>query len=162
MSQTKDPVIVVLLASLAALLAVLIGQYGFDLQPCALCLYQRVPYLVVLALALAGLALPRWRAHLLALCALSFLANCGIALFHVGVEQHWWAGLAACSSGGASGAANVDDLLAQLSQPVKVPSCDQVAWALFGVSLAGYNLLASVGLAAFSAAAARRGWKQGR
>jgi len=163
MSSSKTPAFVILAACVAALAAVLVAQYGFGLLPCPLCTYQRIPYVVVLLLALALLSLPgssRLGPVLLGLCALAFLVNSGIALFHVGVEQHWWAGLASCSSSGAAGAASVDDMLAQLSKPVKVPACDQVAWALFGVSLAGYNLLASVGLAAFSAAAARRGWRR--
>jgi disulfide bond formation protein DsbB len=165
MNRTGEAAVVVLLVSLAALATVLVAQYGFGLLPCPLCTYQRVPYLVAIPLALAALALhgrPRLAACLVGLCALAFLIDSGIALFHVGVEQHWWQGLASCSSNGASAAASVDDMLAALSKPVKVPACDQVPWALFGVSLAGYNLLTCVGLAAFAAAAARRGWRQGR
>lgn len=148
----RDPALVLLLVSLAALAAVLIAEYGFGLLPCPLCLYQRIPYCVVAALALLGMVSrlgAGQAALLLGLCGLAFLVGGGLALFHVGVEQHWWAGPASCSAG-AGGARNVEDLLAQLSKPVKIPSCDQVAWSLFGVSMAGYNLLASVGLAAFA------------
>src|SRR5688572_14068855 len=83
--------------SAAAVLAALAFQYLGGLQPCVLCHWQRVPHLVVVAFGLAGLVVPaRTRAWLLALCAAAFLAGAGIAFFHVGVEQHWWAGTAAC------------------------------------------------------------------
>ena len=156
MSQTQNPAIIILFCSAAALSAALIGQYGFDLQPCQLCIYQRIPYAIAIALALCSLIARQYLWPVIALCGLAFAANSGLALYHVGVEQHWWAGPASCSAG-IGGAKTVEDLINQLQKAVKVPSCDQVQWSLFGVSMAGYNLLASVGLAAFSFAAVRRG-----
>jgi disulfide bond formation protein DsbB len=160
MNDRSLPLSLLLLASLAVLATALTAQYGFGILPCPLCIYQRIPYGTVVALALLGLALrldSRPLAALLGLCALAFLTNSGLAFYHVGVEQHWWAGPDACSAGKGA-AQSVEDLLAQLSKPVKIPSCDQVSWSLFGISLAGFNLLASLGLAAFSSVAARRGW----
>jgi disulfide bond formation protein DsbB len=159
MSQYRDPAVIVLFFCVAALSVALIGQYGFDLQPCQLCIYQRVPYAIAIALALLSLMSRqnrRWAAALVGLCGLAFAVNSGIALYHVGVEQHWWAGPASCSAG-IGGAKTVEDLINQLSKTVKVPSCDQIQWSLFGISMAGYNLPVSAGLAVFSLAAARRG-----
>jgi disulfide bond formation protein DsbB len=113
---------------------------------------------VVAVLALFQLAVrlsAGWRALLLGLGSVIFLVGGGLALFHVGVEQHWWAGPAACS-GGVGGAKSVEDLISALSRPINIPSCDQVAWSLFGVSMAGYNVLASLVLAGFSGLAAWR------
>ena len=159
MTLGRDSAAAVLLFSLAALAAAYTAQFVFGLQPCALCLYQRIPYFVAAAVAFALLL---WRpdvrttSWLLAICGLAFAVNGGIALFHVGVEQHWWQGLASCS-GGTRGAGSVDDLMAQLSKPVTVASCDQVSWSLFGVSMAGYNFLASIGLTGFAFRVAFRG-----
>jgi disulfide bond formation protein DsbB len=160
--KDRLPALLLLLASLGVLAAAFTAQYGFGILPCPLCLYQRIPYGTVIALALLALVLrleSRLLAALLGLCALAFLTNSGLALYHVGVEQHWWAGPDSCSAGKGA-AQSVEDLLAQLSKPVKIPACDQVSWSLFGISLAGYNLLASAGLAAFSSVAARRGWER--
>jgi disulfide bond formation protein DsbB len=113
---------------------------------------------VVIFLALLALGLrldPRRMAMVLALCLLAFATDAGLALYHVGVEQHWWAGPASCS-GGLGTVRSVEDLAALLSKPISIPSCDKVAWSLFGVSMAGYNLLACVGLAGFCALAAQR------
>ncbi len=83
-----------------------------------------------------------------------FLAGAGLGFYHVGVEQHWFQGPTACTASGAA-ANSVDALRAQLMgrQPVM---CDQVQWSLFGISLAGWNLLASLAMAGFGAMTARR------
>lgn len=158
MTRTRDPIFVVLMFSIAILAAVFTSQYGFGLRPCQLCLYQRVPYGVTIFLALLALGLKldaKRTALMLGLCFLAFAADGGLALYHVGVEQHWWAGPTSCS-GGLGTVRSVEDLAALLSKPIDIPSCDKIAWSLFGISMAGYNLLASIALAAFSALSARR------
>ena len=80
------------------------------------------------------------------------MIGAGIAVFHVGVEQQWWPGTAEC--GGIDGAnLSLEQLKAQiLAAPVV--RCDEVAWSLFGISMAGYNILLSLGLALVAFAAA--------
>jgi disulfide bond formation protein DsbB len=149
------------LASLAVLAAAFAFQYLGGLQPCVLCVYQRYPYGVVIALGVIALLLPRGRAQavLLGLAALVFLADAGIAAFHVGVEQHWWAGTEACGGTGPAAPQNLSALMQSLGQqPVR---CDAIAWSLFGISMAGYNFLVALALAVFSVVAARRLWSAG-
>ena len=148
--------LVLLLASLGALAVVLVLQYGFGLEPCHLCTLQRIPYGFVLLLALVALADGRdanLRGLLLGLAALAFAANAGIAFFHIGVERHWWE--AACS-GGENLATSAGSLLAHLRQGKAAPACDSVPFALFGLSLAGLNLIFSLVLTLFAAVATRR------
>jgi disulfide bond formation protein DsbB len=145
----------VLAASAAVLGAALLSQYWGGLQPCELCLLQRWPWWVAIAIAVAAwfagdrlpLAVPT------ILLGLVFIAGAGIAFYHLGVEQHWFAGPSACTAGSGN-ATTVDELRAQLVGKQAV-LCDQVQWSLFGVSLAGWNLLASLAMAAFCAMAAR-------
>src|SRR5712675_367207 len=84
----------ILLASAAVVGAALLSQYVGGLQPCELCLYQRWPYYgvvgVTLAAAIAGNR-PLTIA-VMAASALAFLTGTGLAFYHVGVEQHWFAG----------------------------------------------------------------------
>jgi disulfide bond formation protein DsbB len=156
MNAKSLPALVILFCSVAALAAALIGEYGFGLAPCQLCLYQRVPFCLAIILAILAMRLQgRARAVLFGLCALLFLGNSGLALFHAGVEQHWWVGPASCSAGGAGGAQTIEQLMEQLNKPLRLPSCDQIAWSLFGISMAGYNVLLSLGLAAYAGLAAR-------
>lgn len=150
MGSTDRSAAFVMLIGSGGLLA---GAYGFqffgDLQPCVLCLYQRIPHAVVMVLAIIALVLGPRPASLWAvgLAGLAVLTGAGIAGFHVGVEQHWWEGTAECGSTNA--ADTVEALRAQLlAQPVA--RCDEVPWSLFNVSMAGYNLAFSLALAIFA------------
>jgi disulfide bond formation protein DsbB len=137
-------------AGSAALLAAAFAfQHLGGLAPCTLCVWQRWPHVVAVAAgAAAASAGERARRPMAALAALALLAGAGIAGFHVGVEQGWWEGPGACAgAGGAIGAMSVDDLLAQI-QSAPVVRCDEVAWSFGGLSMAAWNGLASLGLAA--------------
>ena len=149
--------------ALVASLALLGGAHAFEqfggLAPCILCLQQRDAHWAALAAAaiivVAGLAVSRLPAPVLtglfALLTLAYLAGAGLAGFHMGVEWQWWEGPQACAAGGNSGGFTVEDLAKSLTQAPSGPSCDDVAWSLFGISMAGYNFLFSLGLAALSA-----------
>lgn len=155
----RNAAALVLAASVGALGAAYFFQYVIGLQPCILCLYQRVPYAATIALgliavghAMAGKERPvPW---LLGLSAVAFAVGGAIAVFHVGVEQQWWRGTAECTGAGID-ATTVEALRAQL-MAAPVVRCDEVQWSLLGISMAGYNVLMSLALAAFSALAALR------
>ncbi len=148
--------------ALAASAAILGSAYAFQylggLEPCSLCLVQRVPYWVAIGLGLAALALalarlPRLPGLVMGGIAVTFLVGAGLALYHVGVEQHLIAGPRACSAAPGE-ATSIEALRAQLlARPVV--RCDEVPWSLFGVSLAGYNAVLSLALAAAAAWATR-------
>ena len=143
-----------LAASIAVLGTALLSQYWGGLAPCELCLLQRWPWRVAIVLAVAAwLVGDRVSLSLVALVfALVFFISAGLGFYHLGVEQHWFAGPTACTATGPT-ATTVDELRRQLlAAPLVL--CDQVQWALFGVSLAGWNLIASLMLAAFCAATA--------
>ena len=133
-------------AAAAALIAALISQYGFDLQPCVLCIWQRWPYVAAILLGLAAAALRRNRAApaLTALAILAVLVSGGIGAFHVGVEQGWWEGTSGCGS-----LSSTDDLAALRAQIMSAPivRCDEIAFSLFGISMAGWNVLFALGVA---------------
>jgi disulfide bond formation protein DsbB len=146
----------VLAASALVLGTALLSQYWGGLSPCELCLLQRWPWRAAIALSLIALALgPRCPAVALAVVlALVFLASAGLAVYHVGVEQHWFIGPTACTAA-KTGAKTVEELGQQLLGQQAV-LCDQVQWSLFGISLAGWNLVASAALAVGCAIAATR------
>lgn len=144
----------------AALLGTALGfQYLGGLPPCTLCHWQRVPYVAIAMLALAGLAVPALRAHaraLVALAALLFLCDAGIAFFHVGVEHGWWAGTSSCATT-AVPPGDFDALKAQILGTVKVANCADPAWIFLGLSMAFWNGLCALCLAALAGLAAWRG-----
>jgi disulfide bond formation protein DsbB len=148
--------LIVAAASAAILAAVWILQ-GFGIQPCELCLTQRyafylaVPVAILTAL-LAGSSHGLARA-LLVLLALVFAANAALAFYHSGVEYGWWPGPTACT-GAVNGSLDVSDLLKAVNS-AKVVRCDEVQLRVAGLSLAGWNVLASAALAVYAAVAAR-------
>jgi len=144
--------------SVGALGTALFAQYVGDIRPCILCVYQRYAYLAALAAGIIGIVVggnPVARRLTIALAALAFLAGAGLAFFHVGVEQLWWRGTAECHAPAFAPGASIADLRKQLLQTDFV-ACDQISWSLFGISIAGYNMLASLTFAAASLWAALR------
>lgn len=144
----------VLAVCAVALAAALVGEHVFGLEPCILCLYERIPYAaagLVAGLLAALPTSPGLRRLGAGLCLLAFAANAGLGFYHVGVEQHWWTS-AVCAVDGQQTQFTVEDLRAALQAPQR-PACDEVAWTLFGVSLAGYNLALSLVMAALCAVA---------
>ena len=139
----------VLAASVGALATAYTVELAFGLEPCILCIYQRIPYAVAGVLGLLALLLPRgrYRVWAVASCGAAFVTGAGIAFYHVGVEQHWWMSVASCgSSGGGPEPKIVEDLRTLLlAKPPK--ACDEIGWTLFGLSMATYNVAASLALA---------------
>lgn len=153
----------VLAISATASGALLLGAHLFEwvggYLPCPLCLDQRQAHWAALGVSLAGLgASVLFRARLVAAAAIGaaslvFLVSTGLALYHTGVENKYWPGPPTCAGGGAD-ILTPDDLAEALTSTAPTPSCTDAAWRLAGVSMAGYNMLASAGLFALTFGAA--------
>ena len=143
-----------LMASAAMLLGALAFEHIGGLAPCKLCIWQRWPHLVIIIASLFGLASSRWTGKhakfgpawlwVSVIILLAFTTS-GIGLYHVGVEQSWWEGPSGCSS---QLGANLDlSTLTDTLLAMPVVRCDEIAWQLFGISMAGWNALLSLGIA---------------
>jgi disulfide bond formation protein DsbB len=117
------------------------SQYVGGLHPCEMCYWQRWPHGAAILLAAAAFVIPAKSRTLTALAALAIAISGAIGVYHAGVEIGWWEGVTTCTAGGAL----------SLDQLMKVPlvRCDQIQWSLFGISMAGWNAIISLG--AFSA-----------
>lgn len=141
------------LAALAMLSAAWTFEHGFGYAPCDLCYLQRDPYKMVIAVAVIGFG---WRHFaresftpmtvrtLLGLCMVGFMLTSGIGFFHAGVEQGWWEGPTTCSAAPMGGSA--EELLADIMNAPLI-RCDEIAWSLFGLSMAAWNGFIALGLA---------------
>ena len=129
----------------AALAAMLVLGAAFAFQfagyhPCEMCWWQRYPYMAIIALIVAAMFIGRENSRPVVLLAgLLYLADAGLAGFHVGVEQDWWQGPATCSHGADITGSALDALNAIVNAPLV--RCDDIAWSLFGISMAGYNFI---------------------
>jgi disulfide bond formation protein DsbB len=152
--ERTAPVAGVALAIAAVGAATILGAYYFEYvlhyQPCPLCLEQRIPYYVGIPLALVVALAVKFRAPRpvpivgFAALALAMAIGALLAAYHAGVEWHFWPGPRECSGDPNFGRAG--SVLEQLNTVIVV-RCDEAAWRLFGVSLAGYNVVISAALA---------------
>ncbi|MEE1613989.1 disulfide bond formation protein B [Microvirga sp. CF3016] len=159
----RQAALAVALGAAATVGGALVFEHVFGYVPCKLCLIQRNPYYIGIPLGLLAALLPaRYARPGLWLLALVFLVSAGLGAYHSGVEWGFFAGPSDCGGGSGAGAGNVGDFLNQL-QSTRVVSCTEAAWRFLGLSLAGWNVLISLALAAFAAsAAARKGLYLGR
>lgn len=130
-------------------------QHVLDVPPCYLCIWQRWPFAALVVIGAIAVVLPPEHALRRAsflLAALAAGAGAALAAYHVGVEQHWWQGTAACMPTDFGAAEDLASLRRQLTEtdPVR---CDEVAWSLGGLSLASLNVLLSAALCLYSLAA---------
>jgi disulfide bond formation protein DsbB len=126
-------------------------QYVAGLPPCPLCLQQRDAYYVSVPLAaLLWLGASQGASRRLMLggflvIAAIMLWNTGLAGYHAGVEWKFWPGPQDCS-GPIDNVGTTKDLLHQLDN-ISLVRCDEAAWRFLGLSLAGWDVLMSLGLA---------------
>ena len=134
--------------------ALLGGAYVFQAlgyPPCAMCYWQRWPHMAAILIGLLAL---RFRGAILpVLGAFAALTTASIGVFHTGVERDWWEGPSSCTGGGGLDGLSGSDLLAV--EGPRVIMCDQVSWALFGLSMPSWNALFSFILVAGWIIAAR-------
>jgi disulfide bond formation protein DsbB len=142
---------IVFCVGLATIAGFMFFEYGMGLPPCPLCLEQRIPYYISVPLAAllwlgAGHGASR-KVLLLGflVIAAAMLWNTGLAAYHAGIEWKFWPGPQDCS-GPVSRLGSTQDLMRQL-QSITLVRCDEVAWRFLGLSLAGWNVLVSLGLA---------------
>jgi disulfide bond formation protein DsbB len=151
-----SPALVAALAILVIAAATIAGAWYFQLvlglQPCPMCLEQRYAYYLAIPLAALTALAARQNAPRglvaggLAILALATFANAVFGAYHAGVEWKFWPGPADCT-GPVGNLGSAGSLLDRLDT-VKVVMCDQVQWSFLGISLAGYNALISLLMAA--------------
>jgi len=136
-----------LLIVAAAILGALAFQHIGGILPCELCLKQRYAYYAGVPLLFAALVLlsagqRRFAALVFVVVGLAFLANAALGVYHAGVEWHFWPGPEACT-GAQNLSTSVGGLLNSLPSTTVI-RCDEAAWRLGGISLAGWNVVVSL------------------
>lgn len=137
-----------------SLAAALTAEIVYKLEPCILCIYQRIPFTFALMLSLLGMGICKFKKDgntmpsviLLKLNAALFFINAAIAAYHTGIERHWWkSAVQGCAVPGFGGES--ETILENiLSAPAA--RCDEIPWAdpVLGLSMANYNVMLCFGL----------------
>ena len=142
-------------AAAATILGAYFFQYVVGLSPCPLCLEQRIPYYLAIPVAAAVAFVAANRAPVtlvrlgFGLLVLILLVGAGLGVYHAGIEWKFWPGPAECT-GELGKLGGGMDLMKQI-QTTSLVRCDEAAWRFLGLSLAGYNGVISLVLAAVAA-----------
>lgn len=123
-------------------------QYVMGLAPCEMCHWQRWPHIVAIIAGLGAFAASSNRKlalGLLLVAIVSIAVTSALGVFHAGVEYRWWAGPQACSGTIPTGLSPEE--LKKYLFGAKMVRCDEPAWKLAGISMAGWNAILSAALA---------------
>ena len=130
------------LYSLSAILFAFYYQYLENYPPCELCIYQRIPYIFILAFALLSLIFIKSKKIIIIFIPLAFLTSLVLSTFHFGVEQSYWEFGSKYSNQGKN-FNDIDELRSFLYE-VPLTKCNEVLWSFYGISMAGYNMIFSL------------------
>ena len=158
--------------SFTALAAALYSEVALGLEPCILCIYQRIPFVIGILLGLIGLIVrkkPQIVDALLGILGITFLTNSGIAFYHTGVEQKWWAsqveGCAADFGALSETSSNSNQSMLENILSAPTANCADIPWQdpILGLSMANYNILLCFGIfvACFLSIAIRKQYGSG-
>jgi disulfide bond formation protein DsbB len=136
---------IIFLLSALPITGALVSQYFFNMHPCELCIYQRIPFFVIMFFSLIAFIKPSLKTCLITtiIAIHALIINAGIAFYHVGVEKNWWV------NEGCAGDFDMSSQEALLKTLLEAPivKCADIQFELFGISMAGYNFLYCAALA---------------
>lgn len=141
--------------------ALFFGALGFQyiggVMPCEMCMWQRWPHRIAIVVAIAAALLPTKILRMIGagLGALTMVRSVWLAVYHTGVERHWWLGPETCTSRGIDLSASECGLL-DPTCGTSIVLCDEIAWQMFGLTMANYNAIISLVLLGIWLQAMRR------
>ena len=136
----KNFYLFILFYSLIAIFFALYTEYILGYKPCKLCLYQRIPYIIAIFISFIGYNYFK-NDKILILIIIIFLISVLVSGYHFGIENNIFEEFSGCAVNSLE-IVNKTELLKSLND--KVISCKDVDFKLFGISLAGINLLFSL------------------
>ena len=132
----------ILLFSIFALCAAYFIQYILDHKPCNLCLIERLPYIFTIIIISLGLIIKRFEKAIIISLILIFAASTILSFYHFGIEQGFFEESLVCMLDSNNSNLSKEDLLKELKQ--QTVSCKDVAFRIFGLSLATINTIISL------------------
>ena len=141
--KTRTLILLATFGSFGLLAGAFAFQHLGGLAPCQLCLTQRWPHAIAVLLG-AVILLTRFY-RFAPFGALAAATTAGYGAYHVGVEKKWWQGPQTCSGGADQSNVSAEEILEQLLA-APIVRCDEVPWEMFGLSMAGWNMVISLGI----------------
>ena len=135
----------ILIFSILSILFAFYVEYILGHKPCNLCLFQRLPYILIIFLIVLLLIFRNFERLIFLFLSIIFLSGAFLALYHVGIEQGFFSESFVCKGDGNDGTLNKEEILKQLK--IRQISCIDVTFTMLGVSLATINTFVSTILA---------------
>ena len=132
----------IFLVSLISLISAFFIEYVLGHKPCNLCLIQRIPYMISIALIILNYVLEKDQYFIILLLILTFSFSLIMSFYHFGIEQGFFDESAVCGLKDASSILSKEELLKQLQ--IKTVSCKDVTFRIFGFSLTTFNIFVSL------------------
>ena len=143
LKREKNLILVVILFFVSlVLISAFVIEYGFDHQPCKLCLYERIPYFLSILLIIKIFFIKKYERVTLLILFLVFMGSAVLAFYHFGIEQGYFSESLACTTGDLSKTLSKEELLEQLKQ--NNISCKDISFRILGLSLAAINTIFSL------------------
>jgi len=133
---------IIFLASILALLSAFFIEYILGHQPCNLCIFERIPYLLAIIIILFNYQFNQFEKFFVLLLLIVFLIGAILSLYHLGIEQGFIQESLVCDLKNGSNLLSKEEILKQLQE--KNVSCKDVTFKIFGLSLTSYNILISL------------------
>ena len=133
---------IVFLVSILALASAFFIEYILGHQPCNLCIFERIPYLLAIIIILLNFKFNQFEKFFILLLVIVFLFGAILSLYHLGIEQGFIQESLVCDLKSGSNLLSKEEILKQLQ--AKNVSCKDVTFKIFGLSLTSYNILISL------------------
>lgn len=137
--------IIILVFSLIPLVIAYVSEYFFEIKPCKLCIYQRIPYIMIATIvAIDFTKLFKKLSNKITNFVIEILliVNFSIAIFHYGIEKRFFKFQSGCVNN-LNNAENFEDYKKMLANQDYV-LCDQVSYEFLGVSMNIWNVIYTI------------------
>ncbi|MDC1003738.1 disulfide bond formation protein B [Candidatus Pelagibacter sp.] len=128
--------------SIIALVSAFFIEYVLGHQPCNLCIFERIPYLLAIIIVFLNYKFIIFEKFFILLLTIIFLAGTNLSLYHLGIEQGFIQESLVCDLKSGSNLLSKEEILKQLKE--KSVNCKDVTFKIFGLSLTSYNILLSL------------------
>ena len=142
MNKTNKILILILFLLFASILSAYIIEYALGHKPCALCVYQRVPYIISILILLNIIFIKKYVKFSLLILAFVSLCGSALAFYHFGIEQGFFTESFLCEIQNSTQNLTKEDILKELKG--NTISCKDVSFKVFGLSLASINAIFSL------------------
>ena len=133
---------IIFLVSILALVSAFFIEFILGHQPCNLCIFERIPYLLAIIIILLNFKFNQFEKFFILLLVIVFLFGAILSVYHLGIEQGFIQESLVCDLKSGSNLLSKEEILKQLQE--KNVSCKDVTFKIFGLSLTSYNILISL------------------